>query len=314
MVMRFVIGTLVVTAALGCDLSSEEMGNILEDLDQATNHELEEDANDESEGHLAGDLEVQKAFESAEAAAKGGFGAAEGALKGGTRMNPLFREVVGLRIGGTTFCTGVTIARRFIVTAAHCLDQFVSGSSKWGNTTVRVRYADSSSERQVYNGNASFRIHPSWNGSGSVRDIALIRLGGNPSSYYRGRFHRSAAAPVDTHRVVGWQTSWGARDKNFGLLGFLSYDSVNGLVLVATSGKYPIPGDSGGAAMVRKSSGGTSRYITTGITSKGGPTGGFFARIGSNMGWLFSASMLLGDHLSCGKASLKGIPYYYSCH
>ena len=51
MVMRFVIGTFVVVAALGCDPSSDEVANILEDLNQATNHELEEDANDENEGH-----------------------------------------------------------------------------------------------------------------------------------------------------------------------------------------------------------------------------------------------------------------------
>lgn len=275
----------------------------LEDPSRMTDHELDEDFFDADDG----------------------INRTTHALTNSTLTQTLFRESVGLRIGGSNRCSGVQISSRYILTAAHCLESSVPYPG-WpirrdGTVWVEVRYSSASTGTIVsFSGNADFVIHSKHLPGGPEVDfdVALLRLSGAPSSFYRARIYNESRIPGFTHYIVGWsQPGTTTQSKNYGTATMFFASNSTGVVLLETNNQHTISGDSGSPYMVRGASGSTVRYITDAIHKARGTYAGKSVMKGARTyvfwPWVVTTAAGMGDPLSCGTTSIAGLSYLYGC-
>lgn len=182
------------------------------------------------------------------------------AIKGGTKSQDpggIRRSVVHIKGPGGTQCSGTVIARRLVITAAHC---FMAGRG-----TYQIRSLDPNFKFRTTIG-AQVAIHPSFNlkalGTGApLHDIALlrtatdlpgwiepVRLGAAPG---RGNFIDITAAGYGMARDRRVKTAGTLREHDFAMLDKV-HEPAKSLFLIDRSGSFNAPraaicrGDSGG--------------------------------------------------------------------
>jgi hypothetical protein len=243
-------------------------------------------------------------------------------------------------------CTGLALSRHWIVTAAHCVEQFPMGSRIANAVKVRATSNSNGSTYQIYGiepgyGDARITRHPSWSGGDTDKadDIALIRLYGSgleDSTYsYRGNVYWDNREPWDADSsewryffVAGYgrgspsgssiscaTSGPGAlyvkRLGMFDLDPSLGYYDGNLVAKVRTSyGSDICGGDSGAPYLLLRG----GRYMTFAIHSGDSPTseaGGyeFGALIRPKMAWIESTASAQGVPLVCSNAVAGGYTY-----
>jgi len=191
--------------------------------------------------------------------------ATSSSIVGGQATNA-YPAVGALTRGGSSFCTGTVVAKRVVVTAAHCLE---------GVRASSIRFALGSSARspQASLGVTRAVIHPQYDARAIRNDIGVLVL--------------SQDAPVTPIAINGSMTSsWVGRP-----LDFVGFGATNGwsgagsgtkrAVTIAVSQvgatqfayadrtKNTCFGDSGGPAFAKDESGG---LVLVGVTSYGDQT------------------------------------------
>jgi secreted trypsin-like serine protease len=186
----------------------------------------------------------------------------DSAIVGG-QATTAYPAVGALTRSGSPFCTGTVIAKRTVVTAAHCLD---------GASAVGMRFAlgPSGNTPQAQLGVARIIVHPSYDAQNIKNDIGLVIL--------------AQDAPVTPVAVNGeMPSSWVGRS-----LTFVGYGVTNGVTqqgagtkrvvsiaisevggtqfAYADSAKNTCFGDSGGPAFATDAAG---RLVIAGVTSYG---------------------------------------------
>jgi V8-like Glu-specific endopeptidase len=174
----------------------------------------------------------------------------EHSLMGGTVISS-HRGVVELHNG----CTGMLINSRVVVSAAHCLDQWVNQTTNTGTASIRVRYFDPTYNTlvQITNGfeNLTVWIHPNWSGSGDPEDDIGVIIRNTPwnntttDDYLRIYDHHFGSVGIVHIYGQGLQSETGQlgtlRVATFGIDWYNSWYSIT----KATSTKRVCGGDSG---------------------------------------------------------------------
>lgn len=218
----------------------------------------------------------------------------------GRRSHPWLAR---LNFNGRFSCGASLITRRWVLTAAHCVDR---GSA--GNYTIVLgdhSISNNSESSQVTMDVRRLVIHPSWNGSLNSPDIALVELSNQVT--LSGRIRLATLPPANSSlnsgsiNVIGWgRTVSGPRDLQTGFPDVVNRgtlrlaapsrcsggpDIICALPSNATSVCF---GDSGGPAY----RGGRRRMIQYGVNSYvvGGNTpcssGSAFTRVSSYRSWI----------------------------
>jgi len=240
-------------------------------------------------------------------------------------------------------CTGLALSRHWVVTAAHCVEQFPNGSLVSGALKLRATSSSDGSTYQIYGtgggyNSARFFRHPNWNGSPTDKtdDIALIRLSGSgivDSTYaYRGSVYWDNREPWDVGSsewryffVAGYGVgspdgspvncpSGGQYVKRLGMFDLdpsLGYYDGNLVAKARTSYQSDICGGDSGAPYLLLRGG---RYMSFAIHSGNNPTaenGGyeFGTLIRPKMAWIESTATAQGVPLNCSNAVAGGYTY-----
>lgn len=191
------------------------------------------------------------------------------AIDGGSPAFATAPEVVGLDFG-SKLCSGITLSSRYILTAAHCVEDFVEldpalpplflpppgREGVIDDLTVRVTFGiDPSEMNQIsFSGSATVIVHQGWNPTNndadSDDDIALIRTDVAISPAFRARLRKSTSDPNMSHKVTGWRpvTAGLVQEKTRGTMPFGAWNGDEGLKLNKTGSVTPNFGDSGGGA------------------------------------------------------------------
>lgn len=116
-----------------------------------------------------------------------------------------------VRIRGDTDCTAEAVSRHWLLTAAHCL---FGKPAFAGNRSVTAVNPATGSASVIYNGGATYILHPDYvhDSADRVHDLALVQLDGNGmelTSY--ARLYRDAREP--------WASNY-VGDRRFEVAGF----------------------------------------------------------------------------------------------
>jgi len=126
-----------------------------------------------------------------------------------TNANPTSSAAYAVRLQGPHGCTGVTLSRHWLITAAHCYDGTPGG---YTTTVSRGTYPDQMTTS--YSGTVDVFIHPSYQTDDdawgpAAWDIALVRLRGNGLNSF-------TAAQV----YAGPETPWTTRGPLLDIIGY----------------------------------------------------------------------------------------------
>jgi secreted trypsin-like serine protease len=168
--------------------------------------------------------------------------------------------VVALLLAGQVICTGVLVASRVVVTAAHCVDQGAPDTVYFG--------ADPSTKKGTFIKVADTKAHPDFDDATLASDIGVVALAvpapTSPLAISRKPFDSSFVG--QKVRLVGFGASHGgalAQSKQVGTTTIASYKDQNFRFLGAPS--QTCEGDSGGPAFATID----GRETVVGITSAG---------------------------------------------
>ncbi len=257
-------------------------------------------------------------------------------------------EIVRLYIQkdhGTLTCTGITLTRRIILTAAHCVEKargiqvfYYDGAYKSGTIVFPSTGAF---------GAASFHTHPAFDGSPFLRtndnDIAVVRLA-NPgmSTYERAKIYFDDRRPWlpnndEGRRVhafgVGWGSSPGSSsdcdasgnninikrhaDRIYVQSGLFSFEPEK--IKASMDGQHICNGDSGGAwTLKRNDKRGRAHFLTFAIHYYHTEDGWFDTAYGTSIRryweWIIGRAHAADVSLACPTSVLPGSGYRYkSC-
>jgi hypothetical protein len=240
-------------------------------------------------------------------------------------------------------CTGLALSRHWVITAAHCVEQFPMGVRVAGALKLRATSSSDGTTYQIYGqsggyADARFFRHPNWSGGGTDKndDLALIRLYGSgimDSTYsYRGNVYWDNREPWDVGSnefrfffVAGY--GYGSPDgssvncpsngqyvKRLGMFDLdpsIGYYNGNLVAKARTSYQSDICGGDSGAPYLLLRGG---RYMSFAVHSGNSPTaenGGyeFGTLIRPKMAWIESTASAAGVPLVCSNAVAGGYTY-----
>ena len=238
-------------------------------------------------------------------------------IVGGTAMTAALQKqagVVGLVIiteGGTGICTGSLIAKRLVLTAAHCLDESggaikrmfaVFAPNVMQATSEQIRAVDTGMPHELFAESAG-SDSSSWN------DIAIVRLAQDaPADFSLARLplaNTESTEKLGARTIeMGFGKAEAARNSTKDSSGVLRQVAGLKLLRKSTDGKELIidetnrgscNGDSGGPAFVRGADG---KLTQIGIDSRGNsPTScleeGVYTSVSSHLAWIKEASAKL---------------------
>ena len=240
---------------------------------------------------------------------------------------------------GTFSCTGITISRHWILTAGHCVDEYVSSGSQGSQTNVvRVIYRSSSGNQScVYPsscsgwGDATVYLHPSYSGSKDGGDLALVHLteGNGVTALDRARLYAwpSPIQNMPAYQIVGWgagkdlgqSTLQGAGTKRWALL--FGLPTEDGLLRANNNEGFfqACAGDSGAPWYISAN----NRKLTVGVHSSTGRNSSTEPRCAfgestalaapldlTKMIWIHLITLPTSDPLSCSQYGSAPFTYY----
>lgn len=245
----------------------------------------------------------------------GGEDLIAGNIVGGSLASDTFQKENGLvaliieTADGQGLCTGTLIAKRIVLTAAHCLD---SSSSEIKSIAVVFAQDVSKAKEENVRFGVRGKVHElflsSAGGQGAWNDIALLKLSEDaPADFKLANLPSVVLAPLKPKTSLiqaGFGKTQASRNSTTDTSGVLK--QVSGIEVIKLindgkemhlreNGKGSCNGDSGGPAFVRSASG---KLIQVGVNSRGTDPAscigvGVFTTVAPHLAWIKTNSDLL---------------------